>query len=396
MRRFLIILPCLLIVSVAFAQEMKPEPSTGEPPEEQRFEFKSGLQKGQEFTSTISSKMDMVEHTKGLEADIKLNIEGKVKNLTKNGTASIKGQAKGKVSVKTAPHPEESQNLTIEKESFSAEITNKWGFKTSEEQTFFCPGFEPLENILPEKSIKVGDEWNVNLTRTFMTFVFSLQIVRYPLEMLTEEDKNAAALEAIRMIESMKGITTLTFTEIKDNLAIIKGKVKEVEIENDAPMGIKEGKVLIHFDVKTGIMTLFESNLSIISPNEKGKMDIVFRQEIKLKEPRKEPEYTDEEIKDICGKSDIVAAVEVVVLEKREAFSYYVVKVLSELKGSTGREHFDVMAAKEMELETGEKYIIFLVKTEKSGRKMFKLTDQKNGLLTYEEKLLKRISKINK
>jgi len=106
------------------------------------------------------------------------------------------------------------------------------------------------------------------------------------------------------------------------------------------------------------------------------------------------PDQTVEKLKELCDAADIIAGVEIVVLEERGDFSYYVAKLLSTAKGAEGREYLDVLSIKGVEFKKDEKYIFFLVETEKSGRKMAKLVDAVKGVLEYDEALVGELKKI--
>ena len=103
-----------------------------------------------------------------------------------------------------------------------------------------------------------------------------------------------------------------------------------------------------------------------------------------------------EKLKKLCEKAQIIAGAEMVVLEERGDFKYYVVKVVSAVKGCTGGKHLDVLSLPGMELEKGGKYILMLVETEKSGRKMTKPVDALKGVLDYDDEMIKTLSEIVK
>jgi hypothetical protein len=105
----------------------------------------------------------------------------------------------------------------------------------------------------------------------------------------------------------------------------------------------------------------------------------------------------DDALTRLCGKSEIIAAVEMVKLEDRGTFKYCVVKVASTLKGDTKEgKHLDVLSPEGIELKEGQKYILFLEATEQSGRKMWKLADLVSGAAEMKEDLLKKITELLK
>lgn len=354
-------------------------------------ELKSGLQKGREFTCVVSASMNATDNGRNMKAEMSFEIEGEVKDVSEDGTARIKGKAKGSASMQG---PGENEKRPIGEKKFESDITKLWGFKMVEGQNFLCPGFEPQSDILPGKPVKVGDEWEANLTRVLTTFMFLMMAgPSVPDGVAPEEIERQMVQEYAQMMAMIKATTTLSLIEIKDGIAVIKGVIKEVTFgPGRAPtVDPKKTDIRIEFDTKTGAMKLFESKLRLIMPGE-GDADVLFRQEIKLKEPRKEPEYAREELKGLIDGSDIVAAVEVVVFEKRETYNYYVVEVLSDVKGAAGKQHLDILAAEAMDFDKGDKVIMFLARTEESGRKMYKLADPQKGITAYSAELLKRVT----
>jgi hypothetical protein len=356
------------------------------------YDLESGLQKGREFTCVVSSTMSTTDNAKNMKAEMTLEIEGKVKDVSQDGTARVKGKAKGSASMES---PLENQKQPIKEKKFESDITKLWGFREMEDMKTIIPGFEPQTDILPGKPVKAGDEWESNLTRTLSTFLFLMMSAPtiQPEDVPSEAVEKAIAQQLAMMIKRMKATATMKLVEVKDGIAIIEGAVKEVNLGVDSAPTVdpKMNKVRIEFDTNAGAMTLFESKLRLTMPGE-GDAILTFRQEIKLKEPRKEPEYGDEGLKEQVGKSDVVAAVEVVVFEKRETYNYYVVEILSLVKGPSGKQHLDVLASEGMEFDKGEKFIMFLSEIDESGRKMYRLLDPQKGLAGYTEELFKRVT----
>ena len=100
-------------------------------------------------------------------------------------------------------------------------------------------------------------------------------------------------------------------------------------------------------------------------------------------------------LKELCEKAQIIAGVEIVVLEDRGSFKYYVVKVISAAKGAQGRKYLDVLSTG-LSVKKGGKYILFLVNTEEHGRTMTRLVDTIKGVLDYDEALLARLAELSK
>ncbi len=108
------------------------------------------------------------------------------------------------------------------------------------------------------------------------------------------------------------------------------------------------------------------------------------------------PEKTRDKLGVLCDRAQIIVAVEVVVLEDRGAFKYYVVKVLSALKGVPKREHLDILQLPGMNFDKGARRILLLTETQKSGRKMLQPVDVAKGVLDYSEGMLKKLADIIK
>ncbi len=99
----------------------------------------------------------------------------------------------------------------------------------------------------------------------------------------------------------------------------------------------------------------------------------------------------------LCGKAEVIAAAEIVKLEDRGTFKYYVVKVLSALKGSAKEgKHLDVLSPQGLDLKEGGKHILFLEATEQSGRKMWRLADLVSGAAELKDDLLKKVKEFVK
>jgi hypothetical protein len=123
-------------------------------------------------------------------------------------------------------------------------------------------------------------------------------------------------------------------------------------------------------------------------PAEEGLLD-------KLTELAAPPGETLAKFKALCDKSEIVAGIEVVKLEDRVDFKYYVAKIIGAAKGAEGREHVDVCLVPGKNPEKGGKYIIFLSRTTINGRAMFSPVGRRSeGLLDYDEGLLGKLKEI--
>jgi hypothetical protein len=101
-----------------------------------------------------------------------------------------------------------------------------------------------------------------------------------------------------------------------------------------------------------------------------------------------------EKLKELAGKAEIIVGVEIVVLEDRVSFKYYVGKIIAAAKGASRRKYLDVLCLPGMKLDKGKKYILFLVNTEEAGRKLAKPVDTVKGILDYDEGLLNRLAEI--
>ena len=117
MKSIQVILLCLLVGAFTFAQEKAPEPQKEGPekekPEEQKIELKSGLKKGQEFTCIVSSAINATGTGKDDNSSFKFDIVCKVEDVTKEGTARIKGQAKGEATMQWLPAMGKSETREI-------------------------------------------------------------------------------------------------------------------------------------------------------------------------------------------------------------------------------------------------------------------------------------------
>jgi hypothetical protein len=106
---------------------------------------------------------------------------------------------------------------------------------------------------------------------------------------------------------------------------------------------------------------------------------------------------TEDALTKLCDKAEIITAVEIVKLEDRGTFQYYVVKVASALKGDAKEgKHLDVLSPQGLNLKEGQKYILFLEATEQSGRKMWRLADLVSGAVETKDDLLNKITELVK
>jgi hypothetical protein len=363
--------------------------------EKKEYTLRSGLQKGQEMTCRVTSKMRATEgEVEEMNANMEFDVELEVADVAEDGTARLKGEAKGKAAMKG---PMENETRPIEKKMFESDISGRWGFRATPGLKFICPGFEPLADILPERAVKVGDKWDVNLTRSLATFLFMFMNMAQAEGADEDEMQQMMVQQMLQTIGMFKAPTVLTLTEVRDNIAVIKGELKSVDFAGEKGVRIddKKTEILLEFDMAAGVMTLFSSKLRLLAPEgEEGVADVELRQEFKVKAPREEPEYADADIRELCGKSDIVAGVEVVAYEERGEYNYYVVKVLSDVKGAEGRQHLDLLATPEMDLDKGDRFIMFLACTEVSGRKMLKLVDPEKGYVKHTDELLKKVTEL--
>jgi hypothetical protein len=135
-----------------------------------------------------------------------------------------------------------------------------------------------------------------------------------------------------------------------------------------------EGKLALACNAVKSQKTLTERLVKLLKPADKG----------------------DELLKSLCGKAETVAAVEVVKLEDRGEYQYYVVKVLSALKNAEEGKHFDVLVPTGVTLKEGGKHIMFLAVTKEHGRKMMRLVDVVRGVLDHKEETLKKLEEIVK
>jgi hypothetical protein len=108
------------------------------------------------------------------------------------------------------------------------------------------------------------------------------------------------------------------------------------------------------------------------------------------------PGETLEKLKALCDKSEIVAGIEIVKLEDRVDFKYYVAKILGAAKGAEGRKHVDVRSVPGLKLEKGKKYLVFLSRTKVQGRTMLSPTGANEGVLDYDEGFLGKLKEICK
>jgi hypothetical protein len=103
-----------------------------------------------------------------------------------------------------------------------------------------------------------------------------------------------------------------------------------------------------------------------------------------------------EKFKEFAEKAEIIAGVEIVILEDRGSFKYYVAKIITTAKGAARRKYLDVLSVPGVKLDKGGKYILFLVGTEESGRKLTKPLDPVKGILEFDEGLISKLAEIAK
>lgn len=103
-----------------------------------------------------------------------------------------------------------------------------------------------------------------------------------------------------------------------------------------------------------------------------------------------------ENLENLCREAQIIAGVEIVVLEDRGSFQYYVAKVISIAKGTGGRKHIDVLSTPGVVLEKGKAYILFLNEAVESGRRLTRLVDSVKGVIEYDEGLLNKLAEMSK
>ena len=106
------------------------------------------------------------------------------------------------------------------------------------------------------------------------------------------------------------------------------------------------------------------------------------------------PESDDDKLKELCKKAQIVIVAEAVKLEDRGSYKYYVMKVVSGLKGAEEGKHLDVLCPQGVTLKEGGKYIMLLVKTEETGRKMARPVDVIRGVVEHDEETAKKLKEI--
>ena len=106
------------------------------------------------------------------------------------------------------------------------------------------------------------------------------------------------------------------------------------------------------------------------------------------------PKPGPEKLKELAGRAGIVAGLEIVKLEERGSYNYYVAKVISALKGCEEGKHLDILHLTGMNLEKGKKYVLFLHETEVSDRKMTRVVDVFSAVLAHDETTLKELFKI--
>ena len=106
------------------------------------------------------------------------------------------------------------------------------------------------------------------------------------------------------------------------------------------------------------------------------------------------PGETLEKLKTLCDKSEIVAGIEIVKLEDRVDFKYYVAKIIGTAKGAEGREHVDIRRTPGINLEKGGKYIVFLSRTTVQGRAILSPVGASENIMDYDEGLLGKLKEI--
>ncbi len=169
----------------------------------------------------------------------------------------------------------------------------------------------------------------------------------------------------------------------KGDLKSPDGKVEITKPEKAANIeGFVEGDFIV-FLKKEG------DKYNLLNSPEWAGTEMLGRMAKLIKIPKPGPE----KLRELAGKANIVAAVEIVKLEERGSYSYYVAKVTSALKGCEEGKHLDVLDLPGMRLEKGKKYILLLRETEQSGRKMAQAIDVFSGVLTHDEATLKELAK---
>ena len=121
----------------------------------------------------------------------------------------------------------------------------------------------------------------------------------------------------------------------------------------------------------------------------KSQKDFIARLDKLLK-----PESGDEKLKQLCEKAEMVIVAEAVKFEDRGTYKYYVMKVVSGLKGAEEGKHLDVLCPQGVTLKEGGKYIMFLAKTEETGRKMARPVDVVRGVVEHDEDMAKKLKEI--
>jgi hypothetical protein len=129
--------------------------------------------------------------------------------------------------------------------------------------------------------------------------------------------------------------------------------------------------------------------LVLASAAVKSQKDFVARLDKLLK-----PESGDEKLRELCEKAEMVIVGEVVKLEDRGTYKYYVVKVTSGLKGAEEGKHLDVLCPQGVTLTEGQKYVMFLAGTEETGRKMVRPVDVVRGIVEHDEDVVKKLKEV--
>jgi len=393
MKRIAVFVLCLMIVMPALAQEEVEKPN--DKPKEKTVKLESGLKAGQKFTCKVAAMMGYGDNNEKLmksDYDFKFGVE----KVAEDGTARFSGTAEGKEAMGGEG---QMQERSVNKQPFAADITKRWGCKFVEGQKDLFPGFEPAKDFLPEKPLKVGDKWEADLTKVMAGFLlrFSATIAA-PDADLSDDMKEMMLKQRLDMLGRMKADAELTFAEMKGDIAVIKGEIKKLSFGREESPAIdrKKSHLRLEFDTKNGCLKLFESKLRMTMPGGGYSMTLTFKQELKLIEPRKVPQFAEGELAKLVEKSDLIAAVQVVVFEKRGEYNYYVVENISEAKGESGRKHLDLIAEEGMEFDKGEKMILFLKATEEFGRTMFRLADPGKAVAPYDAEFFKKVTETAK
>ncbi len=174
---------------------------------------------------------------------------------------------------------------------------------------------------------------------------------------------------------------------------IYKGKVETKDGKMEITQPGKDSKLK---RLKEGDYLAFlkkDGDKLVLACDTLKSQETLTKQLVKLLKPE---DKGDELLKSLCDKAETVAAVEVVKLEDRGEFKYYVVKVLSAVKNAEEGKHLDVLVPAGVTLKENAKHILFLVATKEHGRRMMQLVDVVKGVLDHKEETLKKIEEIVK